>query len=48
MSKYKKLSHAIHYCAYHIVWASKYPYRVLSGGIEELMERDIRRMSEWL
>lgn len=48
MSKYKKLSHAIYYCTYHVVWVPKYRYRVLSGGIKEMMERDIRGMSEWL
>ena len=48
MSKYKKLSHAIYYCVYHIVWVPKYRYRVLSGAIKELLERDIRGMSEWL
>ena len=48
MSKYKKLSHAIYYCTYHVVWVPKYRYRVLTGGIKELMERDIRGMSEWL
>ena len=48
MSKYKKLSHAIYYCTYHLVWVPKYRYRVLTGGIKELMERDIRSLSEWL
>ena len=48
MSKYKKLSHAIYYCVYHIVWVPKYRYRVLSGAIKESVERDIRGMSEWL
>lgn len=48
MSKYKKLSHAIYYCEYHIVWVPKYRYRILSGGFKELIERDIRGMSEWL
>ena len=48
MSKYKKLSHAIYYCVYHIVWVPKYRYRVLSGAIGELVERDVRGISEWL
>ena len=48
MSKYRKLSHAIYYCVYHIVWVPKYRYRVLSGAIGELVDRDIRGMSEWL
>jgi putative transposase len=48
MSKYKKLSHAVYYCTYHIVWVPKYRYRVLQGPIQELVERDIRGISEWL
>jgi putative transposase len=48
MGKYKKLSHAIYYCKYHIVWVPKYGYRVLSGAIRESLERDIRGISEWL
>ncbi len=48
MSKYKKLSRAIYYYRYHVVWVPKYRYRVLSGAIKEMMERDIRGISEWL
>ncbi len=48
MSKYKKLSHAIYYREYHIIWVPKYRYRVLKGAIKEMGERDIRGISEWL
>ena len=48
MGKYKKLSHAIYYCKYHIVWVPKYRYRVLKGAIKEMLDRDIRGMSEWM
>ncbi len=48
MSKYKKLSHAIYYCVYHIVWVPKYRYRVLSGAVKEMVEHDVRSVSEWL
>lgn len=48
MGKYKKLSHAIYYCTYHIVWVPKYRYRVLEGPIKELVDHDIRNVSEWL
>ena len=33
MSRFKKLSHVIWHCQYHIVWVPKYRYRVLSGEI---------------
>ena len=45
--KYRKLSHVVYQCTYHIVWVPKYRYRVLSGRIKELVEHDIRMLSEW-
>jgi putative transposase len=47
MGKYKKLSHVIYKCEYHIVWVPKYRLRILKGEIRELVERDIRMLSEW-
>ena len=47
MSKYKKLSHVIYKCDYHIVWVPKYRLRILKGAIKTLVERDIRMLCEW-
>ena len=47
MSKYRKLSHAIYKCDYHIVWVPKYRLRVLKGEIKDLVEKDIRMLCEW-
>jgi len=47
MSKYRKLSHSIYYCVYHIVWLPKYRYRVLEGGIKEYVEQEIKKLSEY-
>ena len=47
MSKYKKLSHVIYKCDYHIVWVPKYRYRILRGQIKELVKRDIKMLCEW-
>ena len=33
MSKYKKLSHTIYYCVYHIVFCPKYRYRIMDKTI---------------
>jgi putative transposase len=33
MSRFRKLSHAIWHCQYHIVWVPKYRYRVLEGPL---------------
>ena len=47
MGKYKKLSHVIYKCDYHIVWVPKYRLRILKGAIKTLVERDIRSLCEW-
>lgn len=47
MGKYKKLSHVVYQCNYHIVWCPKYRFRILDGAIKELMEHDIKMISEW-
>ena len=33
MSRFRKLSHAIWHCQYHLVWVPKYRYRVLEGMV---------------
>ena len=45
--KYKKLSHVIYKCEYHIVWVPKYRLRILKGEIKTLLARDIRLLCEW-
>ena len=47
MSKYKKLSHVIYQCKYHLVFVTKYRYKVLEGIIKTQLEEDIRKYSEW-
>ncbi len=47
MSKYKKLSHVIYKCDYHIVWVPKYRLRILTGEIRDLVDNDIRMLCEW-
>ena len=47
MSKYKKLSHVIFKCDYHIVWVPKYRFRVLTGQVKVLVEQDIQMLCEW-
>jgi len=48
MSRFRKLSHAVWHCQYHIVWTPKYRYRILSGQIGEEVSRCIRSFSEQL
>ncbi len=46
MSRFRKLSHTIWHCQYHIVWVPKYRYRILSGTIAEEVGRCIRTFVE--
>jgi putative transposase len=47
MSKYRKLTHVVYRCDYHIVFSPKYRFRILTGAVAELVERDIRALSAW-
>jgi len=47
MAKWKKLSHTIYQCKYHIVWCPKYRYRILKGVVAEFVEQTIRMLCEW-
>lgn len=33
MSRFKKLTHVLWHCQYHIVWTPKHRYRVLTGAV---------------
>ena len=46
MSRFRKLSHAIWHCQYHIVWTPKYRFRILSGPVAEEVSQCIRAFSE--
>jgi len=45
MSRFRKLSHAIWHCQYHVVWVPKYRYRILGGAVAYEVERCIRVFS---
>ena len=42
MSRFRKLSHSIWHCQYHIVWVPKYRYRVLKGSVGEAVTNGIQ------
>ena len=45
MSKrFKKLSHTLYECKYHIVFCPKYRYRILKDGIATYVEQQIYRL----
>lgn len=48
MSRFHRLSHAIWYSHYHIVWVPKYRFRILKGEVKFEVEECIRMFSEQL
>ena len=47
MGNFKKLSHVLYRCDYHIVWTPKYRFKVLEGLVKTLLEHDIAMLLEW-
>lgn len=47
MAKYRKLSHVVYKCEYHLVFTPKYRYKILTGVIKDLLEHDIRAICSW-
>ena len=47
MSKFKKSSHAIYQCKYHIVWCPKYRYRILTGNVAIFIEKELKKLCDW-
>ena len=47
MSRFRKLSHTIWHCQYHIVWVPKYRHRILDGAIGEATETGIQAISRY-
>ena len=44
-TKYKRLSHSVWLCTYHIVFCLKYRYKVLQGKAEVLVRNQLYRLS---
>ena len=47
MSRFRKLSHVIWHCQYHLVWVPKYRYRVLQGDIGQEVNNCIQLFSSY-
>ena len=37
----------VYQCTYHVVWVPKYRFRILKGGVKDLLEEDIRMLCSW-
>ena len=48
MSRFRKLSRTIWHCHYHIVWALKYRYRILTRAVGQEVEGCIRSFTALL
>ena len=44
MTRFKRLSHTIYECKYHIVFCPKYRYRIFKDGVEEYTQQEIYRL----
>ena len=47
MAKWKKQSHVVYQCSYHIVWCPKYRFRILEGAVAKYVEERIKVICEW-
>ena len=47
MGDFKRLSHAVWECKYHIVWCPKYRFRILKGEIGKSVRDIIKQLCEW-
>ncbi len=46
MSRFRKLSHTLWHCQYHIVWVPKYRHRILAGNVGHEVSNCIRAFSQ--
>jgi putative transposase len=47
MKRFKKLSHTVYECKYHVVWCPKYRFRVMDEKIRYYVRDVIRRVCSW-
>ncbi|MCF6334271.1 MAG: IS200/IS605 family transposase [Spirochaetales bacterium] len=47
MAKWKKLSHVVYKCSYHIVWCPKYRFKIMKGQVGKYLEQRIESLCEW-
>jgi putative transposase len=47
MGRFKKLSHTIYECKYHVVWIPKYRHRVMTGELQQYIASMLKRLCDW-
>ena len=44
-TRFRKLSHSLYECKYHIIFCPKYRYRILKGEVAEYVRQEIYRLA---
>jgi len=47
MGRYRKLTHVVYKCEYHIVFVPKYRFRILTGAVRSFVEQNIQLICSW-
>ena len=47
LNKYRRQSHATYDCRYHIVWVTKYRFRVIDPDVETALKWAIKEICDW-
>jgi putative transposase len=48
MSRFRKLTHCVWHCQYHIIWCPKYRFRVLKGTIADDVQVTLQRLASYM
>jgi len=47
LNKYKRQSHVVYDCRYHIVWVTKYRFQIIDKEIEIALKWNIKNVCDW-
>ena len=47
LSKYRRLSHVTYDCRYHVVWITKYRFKVINEDIKLALKWSIKHTCDW-
>ena len=47
LNKYRRQAHAVYDCRYHIVWITKYRFRVIDDDIKTALKWIIKEVCDW-
>ena len=47
LNKYRRQSHAVYDCRYHLVWVTKYRFRVIDKNVEIALKWILKEICDW-